>query len=84
MPMLFGFENRKAGTFNKDMKAPRTKSGDISQGLKDAGMGALKMDAGKKGAGAMHTKLMKKYNMANFTTDADMGLKKDMGKSGKY
>jgi len=83
MPMDFGFENRKAGTFNKDMAPRRTKSGAEKQGLEPGSITVLKVDAGKKGD-MMHTKLSKKYASANFTTDADMGLLKNHGKSGKY
>jgi len=70
-----------AGTFNKDMKAPRTKAGKTTQGLKPGSISELKTHPTKSG---MDYSLSKKYSMANFTTDADMGLKGGGKKSGSY
>jgi hypothetical protein len=71
----------KAGTFNKDMKAPRTKASRTTQGFKPGSISELKTVPTKTG---MNYSLSKKHSAANFITDADMGLKRDHGKSGRY
>lgn len=65
-------EIRKAGTFNKDMKAPVGKSGTTSQGLKCAPITEYKMSSTK--SSAMSGK------KANFTSDADMQAMKSYSK----
>lgn len=69
---------KPAGSFNKDMKAPSGNKTKTSQGLNGGSMTESKTGAPKKGMDYSMSK------MANFTTDQDMGLKSNMGKSGKY
>ena len=81
MPMTFNpHEVCEAGLFNKDMQPPRTKKSKPS--TMDSGkITEYKTTAPKK---KMDYSLSKKYKMANFEKDADMELKKNYGKSGKY
>lgn len=74
-------ERREAGTFNSDMKPNMSYTKDSSQ----AKLGDLKsrdysniVNAGSK------SKSKGMDYAANFTTDQDMGLIKNVGKSGKY
>jgi|TARA_R100000049_G_C1937458_1_gene81374 hypothetical protein len=71
----------KAGTFNKDMQAPRTKKGKTTHGLKPGSINELKTHPTKTG---MDHSLSKKHSNANFITDQDMGLKGGGKKSGAY
>jgi hypothetical protein len=75
----------KAGSFNSDMKPGkdcRSKDASTRQGLKDSGFEGGIASKGKSGSSPMRAP--NSCKKANFTTDADMGLTKDMGKSGKY
>lgn len=69
-----------AGTFNKDMQAPRSKAGKTSP-LNAGSMTELK---GTYPTGSDASGLSKKSSNANFTKDADMGLKGGGKKSGSY
>lgn len=74
-------ERREAGTFNPDMKPGMSYKKGSTQGKigsLEARNYANTVNAGgkSKSKGADHA--------ANFTTDADMGLIKSAGKSGKY
>ena len=71
----------KAGTFNIDMQAPRSKAGKTTQGLNPGSMTEFK---GTYPTGSDASGLSKKSSKANFTTDADMGLKGGGQKSGSY
>ena len=72
------------GTFNKDMKAPRGKKGQTKEGLHPAPMDEHNKNFGKSGSMMHDYSLSKNVKHSNFITDADMDLKKNHGKSGKY
>ena len=77
---------KPAGSFNPDKVSSGMdysgKNASTRQGLKDSGFEGGISNKGKKGK--LPQRAPNTCKDANFTTDADMGLTKDMGKKGKY